>query len=167
MWCSRGCLGPPASTKACWWHVELDGGSRRRGCAAGGVSVKINRLLGGRDLADPDFVAVGIVEDVLARLAVVLKLRGLDAAPADRLSRRFEVGDHDGGERAASLRRVLQEVEPTVLAYRPYGLDVVGKERGLAPEEPFVPAARVRDVTDADAGEKVGEVQAQLTASSL
>src|SRR3954453_15586841 len=47
MWCSRGCLGPPASTKACWWHVELDGGSRRRGCAAGGVSVKINRPLGG------------------------------------------------------------------------------------------------------------------------
>src|SRR4051794_34614398 len=76
--------------------------------------------LGGRDLADPDFVAVGIVEDVLARLAVVLKLRGLDAAPADRLCRRFEVGDHDGGERAASLRRVLQEIEPTVLAYRPY-----------------------------------------------
>src|SRR4051794_41964318 len=49
MWCSRGCLGPPASTKACWWHVELDGGSRRRGCAAGGVSVKINRLLGALD----------------------------------------------------------------------------------------------------------------------
>src|SRR3954447_6867489 len=47
MWCSRGCLGPPASTKACWWHVELDGGSRRRGCAAGGVSVKISRRLAG------------------------------------------------------------------------------------------------------------------------
>src|SRR3954452_11912333 len=52
MWCSRGCLGPQASTKACWWHVELDGGSRRRGCAAAGASVKINWPLGGEELVD-------------------------------------------------------------------------------------------------------------------
>jgi len=32
-------LGPPASTKVCWWHIELAGGPRRRGCAAAAVSV--------------------------------------------------------------------------------------------------------------------------------
>src|SRR6187551_3019840 len=46
MWCSRGCLGPPASSDACLWHVSLVGGARRRGCAAAGVSVIFNRLLG-------------------------------------------------------------------------------------------------------------------------
>src|SRR6187399_3220154 len=46
MWCSRGCLGPPASSDACLWHVSLGGGARRRGCAAAGVSVIFNRLLG-------------------------------------------------------------------------------------------------------------------------
>jgi hypothetical protein len=104
------------------------------------------------------------VEDVLARLAVVLELRRLDAAPADRLRRRVDVGDHDGDERAAGLRRVLKEVEPTVFADRPHGLGVVGEERGLASEEPFVPGACVRDVTDPHAGEEVGEVHAHTTA---
>src|SRR4051812_46359863 len=46
MWCSRGCLGPHATSVACLWHVSVAGGARRRGCAAGGVSVTFNRLLG-------------------------------------------------------------------------------------------------------------------------
>src|SRR4051794_22831552 len=46
MWCSRGCLGPPASSDACLWHVSLAGVARRRGCAAAGVSVIFNGLLG-------------------------------------------------------------------------------------------------------------------------
>src|SRR3954452_20970327 len=45
MWCSRGCLGPHATSVACLWHVSVVGGARRRGCAAGGVSVIFNRLL--------------------------------------------------------------------------------------------------------------------------
>src|SRR6187397_987572 len=45
MWCSRGCLGPSASSDACLWHVSLAGGARRRGCAAAGVSVIFNGLL--------------------------------------------------------------------------------------------------------------------------
>jgi hypothetical protein len=50
-----------------------------------------------------------------------------------------------------------------VLADRPHGLDVVGKERGLASEKPFVPGARDRDVTDPDAGEEIGEVHTHVT----
>src|SRR3954453_21021825 len=45
MWCSRGCLGPHATSVACLWHVSVVGGARRRGCGAGGVSVIFNRLL--------------------------------------------------------------------------------------------------------------------------
>ena len=48
--------------------------------------------------------------------------------PGDRLRCLVEVGDHDGHERMAGLRRVLQEVEPAVLADRRHGLDVVGEE---------------------------------------
>ncbi len=125
--------------------------------------LRIGAGLVGRDLADPDLVAVGVVEDVLAGLAVVLELGRLDAAPGDRLRRRVEVGDHDGHERAAGLRRVLEEVEPAMLADRPHGLDVVGEERGLASEEPFVPGARDRDVTDPHAGEEIGEVHRHVT----
>src|SRR4051812_44070820 len=45
MWCSRGCLATPAISDAWLCHVNIAGGARRRGCAAGGVSVKINGLL--------------------------------------------------------------------------------------------------------------------------
>src|SRR4051794_14992131 len=38
MWCSRGCLGPPATSVACLWHVSVAGGAGRRGCAAGAAS---------------------------------------------------------------------------------------------------------------------------------
>src|SRR3954451_24062572 len=39
MWCSRGCLEPHAISDAWLCHVSIAGGSRRRGCAAAGVSV--------------------------------------------------------------------------------------------------------------------------------
>src|SRR4051794_5572945 len=39
MWCSRGCLEPHAISDAWLCHVGIGGGSRRRGCAAAGVSV--------------------------------------------------------------------------------------------------------------------------------
>src|SRR3954447_13355422 len=39
MWCSRGCLGPPAISDAWLCHVSIVGAPRRRGCAAAGVSV--------------------------------------------------------------------------------------------------------------------------------
>src|SRR4051794_9265479 len=38
MWCSRGCLEPHAISDAWLCHVSIAGGSRRRGCAAAGVS---------------------------------------------------------------------------------------------------------------------------------
>jgi hypothetical protein len=63
--------------------------------------------LRGRDPADPDLVAVGVMKEVLARFAVVLEFGWLDATPVDRLNGRVEVGDHDGDERAAGLRRIL------------------------------------------------------------
>ena len=37
MWCSRQCLGPPATSVACLWHVSVVGGARCGGCAAAGV----------------------------------------------------------------------------------------------------------------------------------
>src|SRR3954453_8259636 len=46
MWCSRGCVAPPAISDACLWHVSIAGGARRRGCAAAGVPVFFNGLLG-------------------------------------------------------------------------------------------------------------------------
>src|SRR4051794_39533061 len=45
MWCSRGCLGPPAISDAWLCHVSIVGGARRRGCAAGGVPVFCSGLL--------------------------------------------------------------------------------------------------------------------------
>ena len=44
MWCSRQCLGTPATSDACLWHVNVVGGARCRGCAAAGVSEFFNGL---------------------------------------------------------------------------------------------------------------------------
>src|SRR3954468_3871568 len=67
MWCSRGCLGTPAISDACLCHVSIAGGSRRRGCAAGGVPVFFSGLLAGDvDLAERE------------------RARGGVASPADR-----------------------------------------------------------------------------------
>src|SRR3954452_23838184 len=46
MWCSRGCLEPHAISDAWLCHVSIAGGSRRRGCAAAGVSVFLDGPLG-------------------------------------------------------------------------------------------------------------------------
>src|SRR3954452_7025338 len=62
MWCSRGCLGPHATSVACLWHVSVVGGARRRGCAAGGVSVIFNRLLGEARQQPGEFVSLGCRE---------------------------------------------------------------------------------------------------------
>src|SRR3954468_24690441 len=63
MWCSRGCLGPHATSVACLWHVSVVGGARRRGCAAGGVSVIFNRLLGPVVVDDLDVVSIGVQDE--------------------------------------------------------------------------------------------------------
>ena len=58
-WCSRQCLGPPATSVACrqvrlggasslvpgLWHVSVAGGARCGGCAAAGASECFNGLL--------------------------------------------------------------------------------------------------------------------------
>ena len=44
MWCSRQCLGTPATSVACLWHVSVVGGARRSGCAAAEVSGLFKRL---------------------------------------------------------------------------------------------------------------------------
>src|SRR5690242_7977104 len=53
MWCSRGCLGPPAISVACLWHASIAGGARRRGCAAAGVPEFFSGGLGLGDLHAP------------------------------------------------------------------------------------------------------------------
>ena len=45
MWCRRQCLGSPATSVACLWHVSVAGGARCGGCAAAGVSECFNGLL--------------------------------------------------------------------------------------------------------------------------
>src|SRR3954449_2562119 len=51
MWCSRGCLEPHAISDAWLCHVTIAGGSRRRGCAAAGVSVFLDGPLAREALA--------------------------------------------------------------------------------------------------------------------
>src|SRR3954452_8751184 len=89
MWCSRGCLGPHATSVACLWHVSVVGGARRRGCAAGGVSVIFNWLLGVRNAVAPD-VAAGAAHADVGRLRGVRRVAqrphrgGVDAREAAR-----------------------------------------------------------------------------------
>src|SRR4051812_47720699 len=108
MWCSRGCLGPPASTKACWWHVELDGGSRRRGCAAGGVSVKINRPLlaeGAEDRGDQRRAGGGFVDAAGAELSA-------GGVHQRQQHREMPGGGNAGTEAPVGLAALDQRVEP-------------------------------------------------------
>src|SRR3954469_19045145 len=72
MWCSRGCLGPPAISDACLWHVSLAGGARRRGCAAAGVSVFLDGPLEQLAVVERrDVRAHELERDALGRLALV------------------------------------------------------------------------------------------------
>src|SRR6478735_2547977 len=82
MWCSRGCLGPPATSVAWLCHVSVVGGARRRGCAAGGVPVFFRGLL-----------ERGLLEALLGALAVralggdvvAVEARGAVVLVVDRL----------------------------------------------------------------------------------
>src|SRR3954451_20388057 len=94
MWCSRGCLGPHATSVACLWHVSVVGGARRRGCAAGGVSVIFNRLLGGavgaapvdREVREARLVAERLADRVARAIELVRSNRDdLAAALADEV----------------------------------------------------------------------------------
>src|SRR3954452_24560111 len=82
MWCSRGCLGPHATSVACLWHVSVVGGARRRGCAAGGVSVMFNRLLAGAS-GSRDRELIGAIVELLV-LEARARLMAAHPVPAHR-----------------------------------------------------------------------------------
>src|SRR4051794_1360146 len=107
MWCSRGCLGPHAISDAWLCHVSIAGGSRRRGCAAAGVSVFLDGPLrldpgGRRALPRPRGVrevpllphAVRLAQQPRELLADVL--RPLQAEAVQVVVRREELHAPDG-----------------------------------------------------------------------
>src|SRR6476661_10839394 len=74
---------------ACLWHVSSVGGSRRRGCAAGGVAEFLDGLLGGDgargvvvDLDETQVVRGDLVGRLVARQRLVEE--ALQGVPPDR-----------------------------------------------------------------------------------
>src|SRR3954471_23249711 len=95
MWCSRGCLGPPAISVACLWHASIAGGARRRGCAAAAApAVAANVSGGSRRQARPAAKGVSVFLDgPLGQRPHGDELEAVGQDPLERAMQRRAIGD--------------------------------------------------------------------------